>query len=137
MAKVIFTEGTVAKTLADSGWGNLTAYLSTKPCSGGGAHVAGDTFVGGFGDLPDTSASTGYTPQAANEPAAASNGTKVWPTVSFSTGVNTDWPNAVKSVVYVDANSKLVYAEDLAATRDMAAAYRTITHTLTTTSTVS
>lgn len=133
MAKVIFTEGALAKTLADSGWGNLTACLSTKPCSGAGAHVVGDTYAGGFGNITGT----GYTPQAATEPAANSSGTKVWPTVSFSTGTATDWPAAVKSVVYYDASNKLVYAEDLSATRDMSAAYRTITHTLTTTSAVS
>jgi hypothetical protein len=134
MAKVIFTQGAIAQQLADTGWADMKAHLSTKPCTGGGAHAVGDTYGGGFGEITGT----GYTPQTASEPAANSSGTKTWPTVSFSTGTAADWPAAVKSVVYTDlANTKLIYAEDLSATRDMSAAYRTITHTLTTTSAVS
>lgn len=136
MAKVIFTQGNIAQQLADTGWGDLKAHLSTKPCSGGGAHVAGDTLSGGT--FTGEVTGTGYAPQTAAEPSANSSGTKTWPTVSFSTGVASDWPAAVKSIVYTDAaNTKLIYAEDLSAVRDMSAAYRTITHTLTTTSVVS
>ena len=39
MATVIFTEGAIASQLADTGWADMKADLSTKPCSGGGAHT--------------------------------------------------------------------------------------------------
>lgn len=136
MAKVIFTQGNIAQQLADTGWGDLKAHLSTKPCSGVGAHLVGDLYSGGFGEI----SGTGYATQSATtiaEPAANSSGTKTWPTATFSTNTYSDWPAAVKSIVYTDAaNTKLIYAEDLSAVRDMSAPYRTITHTLTTTSSV-
>lgn len=136
MAKVVFTEGTLAKVLADTGWPTpLNVALSTKPCSGGGAHVVGDTLAGAaFGEVTGT----GYARQAITEPAAASDGTKTWPTATFSTGAATDWSAAVKSAVIIDpTTSKLLAALDLSATRDMSAANTTVTFTLTTTSAVS
>lgn len=135
MAKVIFTEGTLAKLLADTGWpGTIDVALSTKPCSGGGAHVVGDTLAGGFGEITGT----GYARQSLTEPVAASDGTKTWSAASFATGAATNWPAAVKSAVLINpGTSKLLAAVDLSATRDMSAANTTVTFTPTTTSAVS
>lgn len=132
MAKVIFTEGDLADVLADTGWpATLSVALSTKPCSGGGAHVVGDTLAGGFGEI----AGTGYSRQSVSEP-TSSGGTKTWPTASFATGAATNWPAAVKSAVLI-GGSALLAAIDLSATRDMSAANTTVTFTPTTTSAVS
>lgn len=132
MAKVIFTEGDLADVLADTGWpSTLSVALSTKPCSGGGAHVVGDTLAGGFGEITGT----GYSRQSISE-AASSGGTKTWPTATFSTGSATDWPAAVKSAVLI-SGSALLAAIDLSATRDMSAANTTVTFTPTTTNAVS
>ena len=136
MAKVVFTEGTLAKVLADTGWPTtVDIALSTKPCSGGGAHVVGDTLAGAaFGEV---TGATGYGRQSVAEPAANSSGTKTWPAATFATGAATDWPADVKSAVVIDpATSKLLAAIDLSATRNMAAANTTVTFTLTTTSAV-
>jgi len=134
MAKVIFTEGGLAKLLADTGWpSTVNIALSTKPCSSTGAHVVGDTLAGGFGEITGT----GYARQSVSEPAAASDGSKTWPTASFATGSATNWPAAVKSAVVIDpGQNKLLAALDLTATRDMSGANTTLTFTLSTTSAV-
>lgn len=136
MAKLVFTEGNLAKVLADTGWpSTVNVALSTKPCSSTGAHTAGEQLANNdFGEITGT----GYARQSISEPAAASDGTKTWPTATFSTSTATNWSNAVKSAVLIDpGTSKLLAAIDLSATRDMSAANTTVTFTLTTTSAVS
>lgn len=129
MARVIFDEG--AKVLADTGWPTSVAVcLSTKPCSGAGAHVVGDTLVAAaFGEATWT----GSARQTVTEPAAAATGgTKVWTAATFTTGSSTNGPAACRSVVYIDTvASKLLAAVDLPATRDMSLANVTEIVTLT------
>lgn len=135
MAQIIFTEGQLAKKIADSGWpSTLSLALSTKPCSGGGAHTAGETVgAADFGEITGT----GYTRQTISEPAANSSGTKAWPDAVWATSTATDWSSAVKSVCIIDpTDSKLLAALDLGATRDLSGANTTETYGLDTTQVV-
>lgn len=136
MAKITFTEGALAKALADTGWpSTVRACLSTKPCSGAGAHTAGEQLANNdFGEA----IWTGSARQDSAEPAGSTPaGTKVWPTFVFATNTATDGPSAVKSIVFMDpATSKLLEAVDLSAVRDMSGANTTINYVLTTTSAI-
>jgi hypothetical protein len=124
VATVKFNEG---KDYIDAGNGFPATFwwaLSTKPCSGTGAHAATDTLAGGFGEATGT----GYGRQSYARP-TSTNGVMTGTQVTFSTGSATDWPNNVKSAVLVSssgAGGKLIAAIDLAATRDMSAASRVI-----------
>ena|ERR1017187_3152461 len=69
--------------------------LSTKPCSGTGTHVVGDTLAGGVGEITGTS----YARQSQAAPTPSSVGAVVFTLMGFVTGANTDWPASVKSVV--------------------------------------
>ncbi len=107
-----FTEG---KNYLLSNGLPVTVYflLSTKPCSGGGAHVAGDTLAGGVGEITGT----GYTRQSQAEP-TPSAGNAVFTLMTFSTGAAADWPASVKSVVMVisaDNSGKALAAWNLLA----------------------
>jgi len=87
-----------AKYLLTSGDGlPATCYflLSTKPCSGAGSHVVGDTLAGGVGEITGT----GYARQSQAAPTPSSVGAVAFSQMSFATGSATDWPNSVKSVV--------------------------------------
>lgn len=132
MAKVIFTEGQLPKKLADSGWpSTVKIAFSTKPCSGGGAHAAGDTKAGGFGEITGAG---WYTPGGVtiSEPAADAAGTKTWPTASVATGANTNGPAAVRSAVVIDpADDKLLAAVDLSQVRDLSQANTVLNYVLT------
>lgn len=90
-----FTEG--KNELANNGLPSTCYFLlSTKPCSGAGTHVAGDTLVGGVGEITGT----GYARQSQSEP-SASSGSVAFAQMSFATSAATDWPASVKSVVLV------------------------------------
>ncbi len=114
-----FTEG--KNYLLSNGLPSTVYFLlSTKPCSGGGAHVAGDTLAGGVGEITGT----GYARQSQAEP-TPSAGSAVFTVMTFSTGAATDWPANVKSVVLVttaDNSGKAIAAWNLVAggsARDM------------------
>lgn len=125
---ISFNEG--RKELANNGL-PATCYflLSTKPCSGVGAHVVTDTLVGGVGEITGT----GYARQSQAEPtASAANPSAVsFSQMSWSTSSATDWSSAVKSVVLVttsDNTGKAIGAWNLVtggAARDMSAANTT------------
>ncbi len=90
-----FNEGKTE--LANNGLPSTCYFLlSTKPCSGTGAHAASDTLAGGVGEITGT----GYARQSQSEP-AASSGVVSFSQMSWSTGSATDWPSSVKSVVLV------------------------------------
>jgi hypothetical protein len=72
--------------------------LSSKPCSGSGCHVVGDTLAGGIGEI----GGTGYGRQSQAAP-TPSGGEAVFTVVDFATGTATDWPSSVKSVVLVSS----------------------------------
>lgn len=84
--------------------------LSTKPCSGSGAHAASDTYGGGYG----VATGTGYTAQTQSEP-TASAGVISFAQMSWNTGSATNWPSSVKSVVLRNGTSKLICAWNLVA----------------------
>lgn len=86
--------------LANSGL-PATCYflLSTKPCSGTGAHAATDTLGGGVGEI----SGTGYARQSQSEP-TASDGVVSFAQMSWATSSATDWSNAVKSVVLTSSS---------------------------------
>jgi hypothetical protein len=67
--------------------------LSSQQIVGGGLE-AGDTLVGGVGEI----SGTGYARQSQAEPSAAGEQV-VFAMMSWSTGAATDWPSAVHSVV--------------------------------------
>jgi hypothetical protein len=71
--------------------------LSTKPCSGTGTHVVGDTLAGGVGEITGT----GYTRQSQAEPTAttATPASVVFTQMTWNTGAATNWPASVKSCV--------------------------------------
>lgn len=129
MAKIIFNEGAVI--LADSGWPTtVSVALSTKPCSGAGAHVVGDTYAGGNWGEQTGGPGNGYARIDLTEPASSGAGAKDWAVATFNTGSNPSpaWSNAIKSAVFIDkAGNKLLAACDLAATRDMSAPNTTLT----------
>jgi hypothetical protein len=107
--------------LANNGLPSTCTFdLSTKPCSGGGAHVAGDTYAGGYGVITGT----GYAAQTQSEP-TASSGVVSFSQMTWSTGSATDWPASVKSVVLRNGTSKLICAWNLqtgGTARDLSAA---------------
>lgn len=105
--------------------------LSTKPCSGGGAHSASDTYGGGYGVITGT----GYAAQTQSEP-TASAGVVSFSQMTWSTGTATDWPASVKSVVLRNGTSKLLCAWNLltgGTARDLSQAHTSelVTPTLT------
>jgi hypothetical protein len=134
---IAFTEGEtdLLTSGAPSGANACSFALSTKPCSGAGAHTAADTFGGGFGEITGT----GYARQTQTRP-TPSAGQIAFAQMTWSTSSATDWPSSVKSVVLIDAtNSKLLCAWNLVAggtARDLSQASTTeqVTPTLTTTS---
>lgn len=138
MAKVIFTEGQLPKKLADTGWpSTLKIAFSTKPCSGAGCHVVGDTLAGGYGEITGAGWYTagGVT---VSEPAAAADGTKTWPTASVATGANANGPSAVKSAVVIDpGDNTLLAALDLNSVRDLSQQNTVLNYVLTSTQIVS
>lgn len=97
--------------------------LSTKPCSGTGAHAASDTLAGGVGEITGT----GYSRQSQSEP-VGSSGTFSFSQMTWSTGAATNWPASVKSVVLCttsDNTGKAICAWNLVAggtARDLSAA---------------
>jgi len=96
---IAFTEG--KNELANNGLPSTCYFLlSTKPCSGTGTHVVGDTLSGGVGEITGT----GYARQSQSEP-SASSGTVTFSQMSWSTGSATDWPSSVKSVVLVTTSN--------------------------------
>lgn len=96
---LFFNEG--KSELANNGLPSTCYFLlSTKPCSGTGTHVAGDTLAGGVGEI----SGTGYARQSQSEP-TASSGVVSFSAVSWSTGSATDWPASVKSVVLVTTSN--------------------------------
>lgn len=105
-----FNEG--RSYLANNGLPATCYYLlSTKPCSGTGAHAASDTLAGGIGEITGT----GYVRQSQAEPSAAS-GVVSFAEVSFATGAASDWPASVKSIVLVttaDNSGKAICAWNL------------------------
>jgi hypothetical protein len=97
--------------------------LSTKPASGAGCHVVGDTLVGGVGEITGT----GYARASQARPTAAS-GQLAFTQMTWSTGAATNWSNSVKSCVAVtssDNTGKALCAWNLQAgggARDMSQA---------------
>lgn len=94
--------------------------LSSKPCSGTGAHAASDTYAGGYGVI----SGTGYAAQTQSEPTSTA-GTVSFSQMTWSTGSATDWPASVKSVVLRNGTSKLIAAWNLVTggtARDLSAA---------------
>lgn len=121
---VAFNQG--RQQVEDGGWpSTVTFALSTKPCSGAGAHAAGDTYAGGFGEITGT----GYARATQAEPSATGLGQKAFTQMSWATGSATDW-GSPKSIVALDAGtSKLICAWNLisgGATRDMSQASTTL-----------
>lgn len=100
--------------------------LSTKPCSGGGAHAVGDTLAGGVGEITGT----GYARQSQARP-APSGGAAAFAQMSWATTTHTDWPSGVKSIVLVtsaDNSGKAICAWNLiagGAARDLSQASTT------------
>lgn len=127
---ILFDEG------ANQIWGtglpaDLEWALSTKPCSGAGAHAVGDTHAGGFGEP----GGTGYARIAAAEPAAVAR-VLTFAQASWATGAAVDWTNTAKSIVLIDKTNpvakKLIAAINLragGAARDLSAANTTETVT--------
>jgi hypothetical protein len=121
---LFFDEG--VNELLDNGFPATCRWLlSTKPCSGAGAHAAGDTLSGaGVGEITGT----GYGRQSQAEPAAGSRA-KAFSQMTWDTGTATDWPASVKSAVLVttaDNSGKAIVAINLqagGAARDMSAAH--------------
>lgn len=120
-----FDEG--AKYLVTSGDGlpaTCRFLLSTKPCSGAGTHVVGDTLAGGVGEITGTS----YARQSQAAPTPGSTGTMSFAQMTWATGANTDWPSSVKSIVLVtsaDNTGKAICAWNLivgGAARDLSQA---------------
>jgi hypothetical protein len=108
---IAFNEG--KSELANNGLPSTCRFLlSTKPCSGGGAHAATDTLSGtGVGEITGT----GYARQTQSEP-SASGGVVSFAQMSWSTSSATDWSSAVKSVVLVttaDNTGKAICAWNL------------------------
>lgn len=98
---IAFTEG--ENYLLTTGQGlPATCYflLSTKPASGAGAHVVGDTLAGGVGEITGT----GYTRQSQAAPTPASGAT-VFSQMTWATGAATNWPASVKSIVLVTTSN--------------------------------
>jgi hypothetical protein len=125
---ISFNEG--RKELANNGLPSTCYFLlSTKPCSGTGAHAVTDTLSGGVGEITGT----GYARQSQAEPTASSANPTVaaFSQMSFATSSATDWPSSVKSVVLVtssDNSGKAICAWNLVAggtARDMSAANTT------------
>jgi hypothetical protein len=130
---IMFDQG--ANEILDNGLPATCRFLlSTKPCSGTGAHAAADTLAGGVGEI----SGTGYARQSQAEPAAAARA-KAFAQMTWSTGSATDWPTAVVSVVLVtsaDNAGKAICAWNLVAggtARNMSAPNTTenVTPTLT------
>lgn len=87
-----------------------TFALSTKDCA---THAVTDAYAS-FGEITGT----GYTRQTEAEPTftSANPAVQAFAAKVFATGVATDWPASVKSIVFVDAtNSKLICAWNLVA----------------------
>ncbi len=109
---IAFSEGKTE--LANNGLPSTCYFLlSTKPCSGAGTHVVGDTLAGGVGEI----SGTGYARQSQSEP-TASSGVVTFAQMSWATSSATDWSNAVKSVVLVTtagAGGKAICAWNLIA----------------------
>lgn len=111
--------------------------LSTKPTSGAGALVVGDTLAGGVGEITGT----GYARQSQAAPTPAS-GAAVFSQMTWATGAATNWPASVKSCILVttsDNTGKAVCAWNLIAggtARDLSQANTTeqFTPTLSTSS---
>lgn len=123
-----FDEG--AKYLLTNGNGlPSTCYflLSTKPCSGTGSHVVGDTLAGGVGEITGT----GYARQSQAAPTPGSTGSAAFAQMSWATTTATDWPASVKSVVLATTSGntgKAICAWNLQAggtARDLSAANTT------------
>jgi hypothetical protein len=129
---ILFNEG--ATSIWNTGLPSTLEWaLSTKPCSGAGSHVVGDTHAGGFGEITGT----GYARIAATEPTAV-NRVLTFALASWNTGAATNWPASVKSIVLIDssASKKIIGAVNLqagGAARDLSAAGTTenVTPTLT------
>jgi hypothetical protein len=120
---ISFDEG--ANELLDNGCPSTCYFLlSTKPCSGSGTHVVGDTLAGGVGEITGT----GYARQSQAEPSAASRA-KAFSQMTWDTSTATDWPSSVKSVVLVTtsgAGGKAICAWNLqtgGTARDLSAAH--------------
>lgn len=117
-----------AKYLLTSGDGlpsTCRFLLSTKPCSGAGTHVVGDTLAGGVGEITGT----GYARQSQAAPTPGSTGTVSFSQMTFATGSATDWPASVKSVVLVttaDNSGKAICAWNLLVTKAAGAVTVTI-----------
>ncbi len=113
---------------AVNGWpANFKLHLSTRKVADGD-FAAGNTYGGGFGEITGT----GYAAQSVARPAPTGIGSLAFALASFTTGVATDWPAAVKSVVVTDSgNARVYFAKDLSTTRDMSAANTTLNETLT------
>lgn len=105
---IAFTEG--LNEIVNNGLPSTCSFdLSTKPCSGTGAHAAGDTFGGGYGVITGT----GYAAQTESEP-SASGGVVSFAAKAWTTGSATDWPASVKSCV-LRSGSKILCAWNLQA----------------------
>src|SRR5438105_1132040 len=92
---ISFNEG--RKELANNGLpANCWFLLSTKDCN---THVVTDTLAGGVGEITGT----GYSRSVQAEPTAtlANPAAVAFTQITWATGVNTDWPASVKSVVLV------------------------------------
>ena len=105
--------------------------LSTKGVDAGTAFTAGVTLAGGtIGEITGT----GYARQSQAEP-TASSGVVAFAQMTWTTGVATDWPASVRSVVLVtsaDNTGKAICAWNLqvgGAGRDMSAASTTLNFT--------
>lgn len=96
---VAFQQG--MQQIGDGGWpATVTFALSTKPCSGVGAHTETDTYAGGFGEITGT----GYARQAQAEPASVGLGQKSFVQMTWTTVAATNWGNP-RSVVALDAGT--------------------------------
>lgn len=120
-----FDEG--MQQVSDSGWPSTVTFdLSTKPCSGAGAHTEADTYAGGYGVVTGT----GYSAKTQAEPAATALGSKAFGQSTWNTGAATDWPAGVRSIVARDASTgKLICAWNLISggvARDMSQASTTL-----------
>lgn len=129
---ILFNEGATA--IWNTGLPSTLEWaLSTKPCSGSGSHVVGDTHAGGFGEITGT----GYARIAATEPTAATRAV-TFAQAAWATGSATDWPSSAKSAVLIDSSGskKVIAAVNLQAggtARDLSGANTTeaITPTIT------
>ncbi len=108
---ISFNEGKDA-IIAGGLTSNLQFALSSRPVGQqlAGEHQATDTYALGFGEV--TYWTGGGRITITGRP-ASSNGIIIIPTQTWNTGVQTNGPAIVKSVVLIDSNNKLISAVNI------------------------